>query len=120
MTLGQKLVTIAQTTREHIATTEFSREKILAACHDAAAAGHMDCEMRPSAPVDIIQTEAYRVTLETFAKQRMVFDWVARRDNRDGKEWPVLHISWAPREWGKVVEIPRKTGPTPGGAAKVS
>lgn len=99
MTIGQKLVKTANEALEKLAGTEFSREKILEACHAAALQGLMTCNIKPSIAVDISHTASIKDTTAELKKEWLELSWIARAIPGE-LPYTVLQVRWTARKSG--------------------
>lgn len=98
MTWGQKFARLANRSLEELATEEFSATAILEKARAVAAQGYKSCIIVPSRPVDIRQTEAFKLTREELQKQRLRLTWETRVQPPHNEPYAVLVISWADAE----------------------
>lgn len=97
MTIGQKLMKTSRRALEDLAEAEFSVEKIVAACGEAALKGYMRCEIKPTIPVDLSSTEAMKTAISDLKKQWLELEWLPR--GLPGEPpYKVLEVRWDPRK----------------------
>lgn len=93
MTTGQRLLKTAGRALEGLAEREFSKERILDACREAAAKGYMQCQIRPSIPVDISLTEHMKVLRPQLEKDWLQLAWIPH--GMPGEiPYKVLEVRW--------------------------
>lgn len=97
MTIGQKLATTAAKALEAFAQEEFSREKIFAACHAAAAEGQPGCQIRPSRPVDVSVTLHMKGLLAELQRERLHTSWVSVSLPKE-PAFKILEVRWEIRD----------------------
>lgn len=96
MTIGQRLIKTALKALEDLAAREFSREKILVACQEAAAKGLTSCLIKPSLPVDVSQTEYIKILKPQLEKEWLQLTWLSH--GLPGEPtYKVLEVRWAQR-----------------------
>lgn len=76
MTIGQRLMKTAAKALEELACREFGREVILKACHEAAAKGFTQCQVRPSIPVDVSTTYHIKALRKELEKEWLQLAWI--------------------------------------------
>jgi enoyl-[acyl-carrier-protein] reductase (NADH) len=93
MTIGQRLLKTAGKALETLAEQEFSREKIVEACRTAAAKGFVQCQIRPSIPVDVSATEHMKALRAELQKEWLQLAWIPHAMPGE-VPYKVLEVRW--------------------------
>ncbi len=96
MTIGQRLLRTARKAQEDLAAREFSREKIFAACQEAASKGLTSCLIKPSLPVDVSSTDFMKALRPALEKERLQVTWLPHGLPGD-PAYKVMEIRWVER-----------------------
>lgn len=76
MTIGQRLLKTARKALEDLAAEEFSEKRLLEACQAAAGKGYLSCQVRPSIPVDVSETQHLKDVRAILQKQWIESSWI--------------------------------------------
>lgn len=93
MTIGQRLLKAADKALEELAAREFSRETVLEVCRAAAGKGFLQCQIRPSIPVDISSTEHMKALRLALEKDWLQITWIPHATPGE-PPYKVLEVRW--------------------------
>lgn len=92
--LGPWLTETARDMRERLAAETFTPERVREACTTAALEGYSAAVVKPSAPLNLRETEAVKTLEIWLAKEGLRSNWNLGRDGPEQPEHWQLSITW--------------------------